>query len=296
MILFFNSLPLLVFLTKMEELSPSTPFLHNYNKALTECNSTNTKDGIFCGLEVDGVPKIAESSVRINVPARANFKKSNTCGSLFAQCKCTQHSHIIIPRITTTACEREKVQKCDRQRRSQSFSHPDTPVVFTEQNRYPKLSSHSILSENGKQKVEIKYSNHSTSPNTDDNSLATLNIHPEFKVQVIPKTSAQTIPRRRPVLKKGSKSFPSATRSPFRSFDSIGDRTFSSSYSVDEEGEEVESASESITNLNGITKSSTTVVAEINQLETLEKSLNSPKKLENSTAERFFLVSLKLTN
>lgn len=280
----------------MEELSPSTPFLHEYSKALTESNPTNTKDGNIHGLEVDSVPKITESSVRINVPARANFKKSNTCGSLFAQCKCSQDSHSIIPRISTTACGTERIQRFNQYRRTQSFSHPEftqhTPVVFTEQNRCTKLSSQLIVSENGKQNVEIKYSNRSSSPSTDKNSLTTLNIHPEFKVQVIPRTSSQreTTPRRRPVLKKGSKSFPSATRSPFRSFDSIGDRTFSSSYSVDEESEEVESVSELITDLDGLKSFSTTAVA-IKQQDTLEKALISPKKLENSTAERFFLVS-----
>ena len=263
--------------------------------------------GKILNLEFDSMPKLAESSVRVNVPARANFKKSNTCGSLYAKCKCSHHSHI--PLITETGCDKERPKLDRHNKKNQSFSHPDTPVIFTEENRYPVhasidspnrlRASHETIFKNGNKKVEIKHSKRSSSPNIGEYTLSKVEIHPEFEVQVLPKslTLQETSPRRRPVLKKGSKSFPSATRSVFRSFDSIGDRTFSSSYSVDEESEESE-LSEKVSDLlvtdldassTSLSSSATTVV-DVHQQSTEEKPISSPKKLEVHTAEKFFQV------
>lgn len=238
-------------------------------------------------LEFDSMPKLTKSSVVADVPLRANFKKSNTCGSLFAKCSCSHHSQTIIPLITHTDCDKEFRPKLDRHsKKNQSFSHPDTPVVFTEENRYPdgqgrlRTSQETIFKNQDDQKVEVKHSKRSSSPNIGESTLTNVEIHPEFKVQVIPKSPTfQDAPKRRPVLTKGSKSFPSATRSPFgyRSFDS--DRTFSSSYSVDESEETELSEKLSVTNLG----SPTTTVVEVHQQSVDAKS--------NITAEKFFLVS-----
>jgi hypothetical protein len=232
----------------MEKISSSTPLAHNNNKKLAEISPTNTTMSSMLNLEFDRMPKLAESSVRVKVPSRANFKKSNTCGSLYAKCKCSHHSQIIVPLITATDCDKER-PKLDRySRKNQSFSHPDTPVVFTEENRYPastgfvfpsrvRVSSETVFNDGN---VEIKHSKRSSSPNIGDFHVGNVEIHPEFKVQVIPKSSPDLDPpRRRAFLKKGSNSFPSASRS-FRSIDSLGDQNFSSSYSVDEESEERE--------------------------------------------------------
>lgn len=246
-------------------------------------------------LDFDSMPKLTKSSVVGDVPLRANFKKSNTCGSLFAKCKCSHHSQTIIPLITHTDCDREIRPKLDRNsKKNQSFSHPDTPVVFTEENRYPdgqtrlRTSQETIFKNHDNQKVEVKHSKRSSSPNIGELTLTNVDIHPEFKVQVIPKSPTfQETPKRRPILKKGSKSFPSATRSPFtyRSFDS--DRTFSSSYSVDEIDET--ELSEKLTGLeieDSPTTSPTTTVVEVHPQSDEVKSHN--------TAEKFFLVRLSL--
>lgn len=254
-------------------------------------------------LDFDSMPKLSKSSVAADVPLRANFKKSNTCGSLFAKCNCSHHSQTIIPLITHTDCDKEHRPKLDRHsKKNQSFSHPDTPVVFTEENRYPdsqsrlRISHESIFKNHGNQKIEIKHSKRSSSPNIGEFTVTNVDIHPEFKVQVIPKSPTfQDTPARRPILKKGSKSFPSATRSPFnyRSFDS--DRTFSSSYSVDEESEETE-LSEKVSELlvtdldasSSPSTSPTTTIVECYQQQGEEKS----PKLQHNTAEKFFLVRI----
>lgn len=302
----------------MEKISSVTPLAHNKSKNLTEISSTNTTKGTMFNVELDtldSMPKLAESSVSVNVPARINLKKSSTCGSLYAKCSCSEHLPAIIPLITETDCDKVR-HKLDRHnKKNQSFSHPDTPVIFTEENRYPVSASidlpnrlrSSITQETvfktGNQDIEIKHSKRSSSPNLGFAQYSTesnVEIHPEFKVQVIPKTSTQsesaktTHGKRKAILKKGSKSFPSATRS-FR-FDS-GDRTFSSSYSVDEENEEQE-LSEKVTDLivsdldSGSTSlsSTPTTVVEVYQSNTDEKPLNSPIKLEKITAEKFFQV------
>lgn len=253
-------------------------------------------------LDFDSMPKLAKSSVATDVPLRSNFKKSNTCGSLFAKCSCSHHSQTIIPLITQTDFDKEFRPKLDRHnKKNQSFSHPDTPVIFTEENRYPdfqnrlRTSQETIFKNHGNQKVEIKHSKRSSSPNIGEFTLSNVDIHPEFKVQVIPKSPTfHETPKRRPILKKGSKSFPSATRSPFtyRSFDS--DRTFSSSYSVDEESEETELSEKIsellVTDLDASSSPSTspsTTVIEAYQQNIDEKSFT---KLAHNTAEKFFLV------
>lgn len=300
----------------MEKIS-ATPLAQNNNKKLTEISPTNTttKKSNMLDLEFDSMPKLAESSVRVNVPARANFKKSNTCGSLYAKCNCSHHSQTIIPLITETDCDRERPKLDRHNRKNQSFSHPDTPVIFTEENRYPvpvsafdlpkslRVSQETIF-KNGNRNVEIQHSKRSSSPNIGEFTVSKVEIHPEFKVQVIPKTQQEktttTTPRRRPILKKGSKSFPSASRSPFRSFDSIGDGTFSSSYSVDEESEEAElgeKLSDPIvtdldTSSTSLSSPSTTIV-EVYQSKPEDKPL-SPRKLEKNTAEQFFQVKFTM--
>lgn len=296
----------------MEKISSSAPLAHNNNEKQTEISSTNTTEGNILSLKFDSMPKLAESSVRVNVPARANFKKSNTCGSLYANCNCSHHSHTIIPLITEPGCDRERPKLERHNKKNQSFSHPDTPVIFTEKNRYPiqagldspnrLRASHETIFKNGNQKVEIKHSKRSSSPNIGEYAFSKVDIHPEFEVQVLPKSLIlqETSTRHRPVLKKVSKSFPSATRSAFRSFDSIGDRTFSSSYSVDEESEESE-LSEKVSDLlvtdldvsSTSLSSSTTTVVDVHQQSNEDKpiNINSPKKLH--TAEQFFQVDNK---
>lgn len=294
----------------MEKIS-STPLSHNNSGQLTEISATNTTMGTVLNCGFDGMPKLAESSVRAAVPLRANFKKSNTCGSLFANCKCSHHSQTIIPLITETDCDKVRPKLDRHSGKNQSFSHPDTPVIFTEENRYPLpaqidspgrlRASQEIIFKNGNHKVEVQHSKRSSSPNIGEFTISNVEIHPEFKVQVIPKSPpiAET-PRRRAVLKKGSKSFPSASRSPFRSFDSVGERTFSSSYSVDEEGEEAEFNDDVIvTDLDASSTSlsspsPTVVEAHVlppqSAADEKPSQSSSVKKPETDTAAKFFQV------
>lgn len=117
-------------------------------------------------------------------------------------------------------------------------------------------------------------------------------------MQVIPKVSTQpdTTPRRKPILKKGSQSFPSAKRA-YR-FDSIVDRSFPSSYSVDESEESELSEKVSDLLVTDLDDSSTSIssyatVVEVHPQKSDEKSLSSPQRLGNDTAEKFFQVVKK---
>lgn len=300
----------------MEKIS-TTPLTHSNSNNFTGISSTNTMttsasttsapqmlSSNVLNLQFDGLSttttKKVESSVRA-VPLRANFKKSNTCGSLFAKCKCNNHPHhytTVIPLITQIDCDKQRPKLDRNNRKTQSFSHPDTPVIFTEENRYPAnqpngelifnravRNSQETIIKSGNHKVEIKHSKRASSPNLLVHTNG-IDIHPEFKVQVTPKSpialSATTPPAdqdislsatnsiRRAFLKKSSKSFPFPQQrsSSFRSFDSIGDRTLSSSsYSVDETSEEIELSgklqSDLLVSEQNNKNNSTTTVAEI---------------------------------
>lgn len=286
----------------MEKISSPAPLALNNSKALTEISPTNTTKGPVLSMKLESMSKLAESSVRVNVPARANFKKSNTCGSLFAKCNCRNHSGTATPLINCDTV-RPKLERLSR--KAQSFSHPDTPVIFTEENRYPAnfdspnrlRASQETVFKNGNQNIEIKHSKRSSSPNIREFSSTNVEIHPEFKVQIVPKTSVPSdpAPNRRPILKKASKSFPSATRS-FRFDSSVAERSFSSAYSVDESEEQ--ELSEKVSSLivddcdssSPSLSSPTTTIVEVYQSDAEEKSSNSPKTLEPITAEKFFQV------
>lgn len=269
------------------------------------------------------------AAVTSQVPARVNFKRSNTCGSFFAKCQCREPhreaskslsldatspsvpSILISEESEQVDCDNKVVRKesevsiaesVDTAGRSQSksssslrskqhpsFTHPDTPVIFTEENRYPdpsttaalvgRRASREILIDDGKQKIEVKHSKRASSPNIIDtaaDSFSSYDIHPEFKLQVVPKSPTfndisscgshqhshffqhfhhqhnHLNHHRKPCLLKKhytskSKSFPSVVSSSScrtsssslhqHSFDS--DTTFSS-YSVDEESEDAE--------------------------------------------------------
>lgn len=311
----------------MEKISTTPLAVGNNNNKLNEISSnTNTKANNVLNLDFDGMPKLNESSVR-PVPLRANFKKSNTCGSLFAKCNCDHHRHhhdTVIPLIAETPCDKLERIKIERNRRkTQSFSHPDTPIIFTEENRYPATTTADLLNRlratqesvvrSGNRKLEIKHSKRSSSPNLLGEYSTVVDIHPEFKVQVAPLSPQKQLTPTRPILKKSSRSFPTQRSSSFRSFDSIGERTLSSpSYSVDETSEEIELSSKIsnsllINDLNSnakITPSSaaditrTTTVAEIHITagESLECKTNgvkaplSPSK--DVTDEKFLQVSI----
>lgn len=259
----------------MEKIS-TTPLAHCNNNKFAGISTTNTTIGgeittteaqllskNVLNLNFD-VGKKIESSVDVQrpVPLRSNFKKSNTCGSFFAKCKCNNHPHhhqTVIPLLEQEDCGKQfRGGKLERNsRKTQSFSHPDTPIIFTEENRYPVTSAGDLISNNryktsletiikaGSQKIEIKHSKRASSPELQCNGNG-FDIHPEFQVQVTAKSPTilnhqedkNPVPRR-PIFKKSSKSFPFPHQRS-SSFRSLGDRSFSSSYSVDETSEEIE--------------------------------------------------------
>lgn len=305
----------------MEKIS-TTPLVvennNNSNRLSGISSNTNTKANNVLNMDFDGMPKLNESSVRV-VPSRTNFKKSNTCGSLFAKCNCDHHHHhhdTVIPLLSSTCDKIERIKSERNRRKTQSFSHPDTPIIFTEENRYPATTTSDLLNRlratqetvirSGNRRLEIKHSKRSSSPNLLNDFSTFVDIHPEFKVQVAPVSPQK---QTRPILKKSAKSFPfpSQRSSSFRSFDSIGERILSSpSYSVDETSEDIElsgkvSDSLSLNDLDANAKSSppsTTTVAEIHTAsgENLDCKTNgvkaplSPSK--DATDENFLQVSI----
>lgn len=112
-------------------------------------------------------------SVELSSHKKANFKKSHTCGSLFAKCKCNQ----IKPRVQLL----------------HSYSHPDTPFIFTPENKLNSLqfrtnkSEEQIVTNDGK--LEITKPKRSSSPNIGSYSYLDVAVHPEIMLKVSNKTN-----------------------------------------------------------------------------------------------------------
>lgn len=109
------------------------------------------------------------NTVELNSQKKANFKKSHTCGSLFAKCKCNdtkQRVHLL-----------------------HSYSHPDTPFIFTPENkldasqrRINKSEEQIVFTNNGK--LEITKPKRSSSPNIGNYSYLDVAVHPEIMLKV----------------------------------------------------------------------------------------------------------------
>lgn len=75
------------------------------------------------------------ASVKMHSPTSMSSRSGHTCGSLFAKCNCK-----LTQAIPTTAKTAEQHQLAERRRTFfQSYSHPDTNFVFTDENRNPSL-------------------------------------------------------------------------------------------------------------------------------------------------------------
>lgn len=109
------------------------------------------------------------STVELNSHKKTNFKKSHTCGSLFAKCKCNE--------------TKQRVQLLH------SYSHPDTPFIFTPENkldssqlRINKSEEQIVCTNNGK--LEITKPKRSSSPNIGNYSYLDVAVHPEIMLKV----------------------------------------------------------------------------------------------------------------
>jgi hypothetical protein len=208
---------------------------------LVEINSTNTNEinlntekNIF---DYDKIP-LEVNSVRSGTASRTNFKKSITCGSLYANCNCSESTSS----SSISNCEKESKKLTHQHRpKNQSFSHPDTPIVFTEENRYPSSAQDSqacivpdtITVKSGL--VEIKPCKRASSPNLSGiwSDLKEVPVHPELQVKIGPRTSADNAKDRS--LRRSIKSLPGTSLSSFtQSFDSVGS---SRAASVEEEND-----------------------------------------------------------
>lgn len=112
-----------------------------------------------------------------NNPNRSKFRKSHTCGSLFANCACS-------PPLSNLAEQKRTLL--------QTYSHPDTPFVFTNENRIPSETSPTTGTEykNGKKnffstkdgRIKISYPKRLSTPNIGNYAL--LDVHPEIVLKV----------------------------------------------------------------------------------------------------------------
>lgn len=107
-------------------------------------------------------------SVELSSHKQTIFKKSHTCGSLFAKCKCNE--------------TKQRVQLLH------SYSHPDTPFIFTPENKLDSLqfrtnkSEEQIVTNDGK--LEITKPKRSSSPNIGCYSYLDVAVHPEIMLKV----------------------------------------------------------------------------------------------------------------
>lgn len=296
---------------KISATSATTLGEHN----LVEIKSTNNNNTSTMKISTESElgfyeqTKPVGGSVRASVPSRANFKKSNTCGSLFAKCGCDGSSFAPISAAGEIICDRQrpKLQRQTSKLKNLSFSHPDTTIVFTEENRYPVESpnrlkppiSSTINTKNGT--VEVKH--RSSSPNL--GNYTEVHVHPDIQVKVTPRIESDVDTRKpRPLLKKSSQSFP-ALPTTTTSFDNSDNaQSFSKSLSLEEESESDLEKFRQITDLkkSGSNNSKTASIRNVfnpihsnksngSSDESLDLSPSSPKNINNSSARQFFQES-----
>lgn len=296
---------------KISATSATTLGEHN----LVEIKSTNNNNTSTMKISTESELGFHEQpkpvgSVRASVPSRANFKKSNTCGSLFAKCGCDGSSFAPISAAVGEIIDRQrpKLQRQTSKLKNLSFSHPDTTIVFTEENRYPVESPNrlrppicsTINTKNGT--VEVKH--RSSSPNL--GNFTEVHVHPDIQVKVTTRSESDDPRRPRPLLKKSSQSFP-ALPTQTTSFDDPGNaQSFSKSLSVEEESESDLEKSRQVTDLDesGSNSSRTTLIKNaFNPIqsnssnksnggsdESLELN-SSPKNISDCSARQFFQES-----
>lgn len=142
-----------------------------------------------------------ETLVRSGNSLRANFRKSHTCGSLFAKCACSLPlvTTPTTPTLSNTTTNITTIEQ--RKKYFQSYSHPDTPFIFTNENKKPPLiesptiennsrlfgksrgaTEHTFCSKDGK--FEITNSKRLSTPNIGNYSLLNIAVHPEIVLKV----------------------------------------------------------------------------------------------------------------
>lgn len=147
----------------------SLPY-NNYSSSSSSRDTTSNVAASVVDKIIDGGVepqlKSENNSVNEQTSSRSNFKKSNTCGSLFAKCACGNHYYTnsynpyntiatttpTSPKSITEFSFNEPIVDESRHQISsggpktrrivQSFSHPDaTNIIFTDKNKLPKCRS-----------------------------------------------------------------------------------------------------------------------------------------------------------
>lgn len=141
------------------------------------------------------------------------MRKSHTCGSLFAKCNCSMLSiSSQIPTFATvsTSVVRENIKNSSSsntntsissneilpnklvdnkktRRLFQSFSHPDTDFIFTEESIRPQ--NQTLMSDNStiiskEYKNTVKHPTRSSSPNINQFTVVNVEVHPELFINI----------------------------------------------------------------------------------------------------------------
>ncbi|XP_037825865.1 cGMP-dependent protein kinase, isozyme 1 isoform X1 [Lucilia sericata] len=109
----------------------------------------------------------------------------------------------------------EVLQKSSAKKLFQSYSHPDTDFIFTDENKHPSRESLSLLQTPLLQtqdtvittrggKVEIKQPKRSSSPNIGQYQVLDVAVHPDILVKISPKHSPQCEIRRTPLATRST--------------------------------------------------------------------------------------------
>lgn len=200
-----------------------------------------------------------ENLVQSVTTLRANFKKSNTCGSLYVRCGCSEQNSLDTTpsgangnsnsspssKQPGLAVNNSQQPPPRRIKLLHTYSHPDTTTVFTDENRYAdKIENTSRLRDKiiSTKSGNFEISKRMSTPNIGNYTVLDVAIHPEIVLKLAQKhpnlSQISTSRPFRPILKKSSKSFPGlASRNSDYTYDSIINQTFSSPNSFEEETE-----------------------------------------------------------
>ncbi|XP_055848735.1 cGMP-dependent protein kinase, isozyme 1 isoform X2 [Episyrphus balteatus] len=171
-----------------------TKLFHNYSHSTSSTVSTPNTNTSTTGMSHD-------SSIDGGPSSQLSIENATTSPVREISCSPSQLQFERVPRVASPTVPNKTPRKIKRL--YQSFSHPDTAYIFTDENKNPvrdrlsfRYNAHPPITARGG-RVEIKHPKRSSSPNIGQFQVLDVAVHPDILVKVSPKHSPNEVRKSR---------------------------------------------------------------------------------------------------